>query len=93
MSCLNGIGANTDHDDRNCLARIFCREKWRVASRYHDDIDLETHQIGGKLTDSIELRLCVTVLGDQVLSFYIAKLAKRALKWLGTWVGGMRERR
>jgi hypothetical protein len=38
-----------------------------------DDINLETHQFGRKLREPIEFALRISVLGSNVLSFYVAK--------------------
>ena len=48
----------------------------RVPSCYHDDINLETHQLGRKLRSPIALPLRISVLDGDVLSFYVAKLAQ-----------------
>ena len=53
-------------------------------SYYHDDINLETYQIGGKLRKPIKLPLRISVLEGDVLSFYIAKLAQSQPNGLGT---------
>ena len=58
-----------------------------VPSRNHDDINLETHQFGRKLRDPIELPLRISVLGYDVLSFYVATLAQGQPNCLGT--GGL----
>ena len=54
---------------------------------YHDDIDLETHQLGRKLREPIALSLRISVLDGDVLSFYVAKLAQSHPNCLGT--GGL----
>ena len=59
----------------------------RVPSCYHDDINLETHQLGRKLREPIELPLRISVLDGDVLSFYVAKLAQSQPNCLGT--GGL----
>ena len=64
----------------------------RAASCYHDDINLETHQLGRKLREPIELSLRISVLDGDVLSFYVAKLAQSQPNCLGTggltsWIG------
>ena len=59
----------------------------RVPSCYHDDINLETHQLGGKLREPIGLPLRISVLDGDVLSFYVAKLAQSQPNCLGT--GGL----
>ena len=56
-------------------------------SCYHDDINLETHQLGRKLREPIELPLRISVLDGDVLSFYVAKLAQSQPNCLGT--GGL----
>ena len=45
-------------------------------SCYHDDINLETHQLGRKLREPIALPLRISVLDGDVLSFYVAKVAQ-----------------
>ena len=59
----------------------------RGPSCYHDDINLETHQLGGKLREPIGLPLRISVLDGDVLSFYVAKLAQSQPNCLGT--GGL----
>ena len=54
---------------------------------YHDDINLETHQLGRKLGGPIDLPLRISVLGGDVLSFYVAKLAQSQPNCLET--GGL----
>ena len=66
-----------------------------VPSCYHDDINLETHQLGRKLREPIELPLRISVLDGDVLSFYVAKLAQSQPNCLGTggltsWIGADR---
>ena len=56
-------------------------------SCYHDEINLETHQLGRKLRKPIALSLRISVLGGDVLSFYVAKLAQSQPNCLGT--GGL----
>ena len=58
-----------------------------VPSCYHDDINLETHQLGRKLREPIELPLRISVLDGDVLSFYVATLAQSQPNCLGT--GGL----
>ena len=59
----------------------------RVPSSYHDDINLETHQFGGKLREPILLPLRISVLEGDVLSFNVAELAQSQPNCLGT--GGL----
>ena len=40
---------------------------------YHDDINLQTHQLGHKLRGPIDLPLRISVVDGDVLSFYVAK--------------------
>ena len=47
-----------------------------MSSCYQDDIDLETHQLGRKIRRPIGLPLPISVLGGDVLSFYVATLAQ-----------------
>ena len=58
-----------------------------VPSCYHDDINLETHQLGRKLREPIDLPLRISVLDGDVLSFYVATLAQSQPNCLGT--GGL----
>ena len=58
-----------------------------VPSCYHDDINLETHQLSRKLRGPIELPLRISVLDGNVLSFYVAKIAQSQPNCLGT--GGL----
>ena len=76
--------APAHHNDRNRLGRIHGRPDQRVPSCYHDDIDLETHQLGRKLREPIELPLSISVLDGDVLSFYVTKLAQSQPNCLGT---------
>ena len=48
----------------------------RAPSCYHDDVNLETHQLGRKLRAPIRLSLRISILGGDVLSFYVATLAQ-----------------
>ena len=64
------------HNDGNRLGRILGRLDRRLRSCYHDDINLETHQLGRKLREPIELPLRISVLDGDVLSFYVTKLAQ-----------------
>ena len=57
------------------------------SSCYHDNINLETHQLGGKLSDSIALPLRISVLDGDVLSFYVATLVQSQPNCLDT--GGL----
>ena len=45
-------------------------------SCYYDDINLETHQLGRKLREPIDLPLRISVLDGDVLTFYVATLAQ-----------------
>src|SRR4030095_1082074 len=62
---------------------------WTITLRSccHDDINLETHQLGRKLREPIGLPLRISVLDGDVLSFYVAKLAQSQPNCLGT--GGL----
>ena len=62
----------------------FLAARIRVPSCYHDDINLETHQLGRKLREPIALTLRVSVLDGDVLSFYVATLAQSQPNSLGT---------
>ena len=66
----------------------FLADRIRSApSCYHDDINLETHQLGRKLSEPIELPLRISVLDGDVLSFYVATLAQSQPNCLET--GGL----
>jgi hypothetical protein len=54
---------------------------------YHDNINLETHQLGGKLRGPIAIPLRMSVLDGDVLPFYVAQLAQSQPNCLGT--GGL----
>jgi hypothetical protein len=47
-------------------------------------INLETHQLGRKLRIPIGLPLRISVLGGDVLSFYVATVAQSQPNYLGT---------
>ena len=59
------------------VAFLAARTHDRIPSCYHDDINLETHQLGRKLREPIALPLRISVLDGDVLSFYVTKLAQR----------------
>ena len=69
------------------LVAFLSRPDHRVPSCCHDDINLETHQLGCKLRVPLALPLRISVLGGDVLSFYVAKLAQSEPNCLGT--GGL----
>ena len=75
---------HTRHNDGNRLGRILGRLDPPVPSRYHDNINLETHQLGRKLRGPIELPLRISVFDGDVLSFDVAKLAQSQSNCLGT---------
>ncbi|HEY7553603.1 MAG TPA: hypothetical protein VIH18_02240, partial [Candidatus Binatia bacterium] len=60
------------------------RPDYRIPSCYHDDINLETDEIGRKLRDPIDVSLRISVLDGDVLSFYVTKLAQSPPNRLGT---------
>ena len=86
-ACLDRIKPTTRHNDGNRLGRILSRPDQPVPSCYHDDINLETHQLGRKLREPIDLPLRISVFGGDVLSFYVATLAQSQPNCLGT--GGL----
>ena len=72
------------HNDRNRLGCINgCPDPY-AASCYHDDINLETHQLSRMLRSPVEFTFRISVLDGDVLSFYVAPLAKRQPNCLGT---------
>ena len=84
---LDRIGLSAHHNDGNRLGRILGRLDSPGPSCYHDDINLETHQLSRKLGEPIELPLHISVLDGDVLSFYVAKLAQSQSNSFGT--GGL----
>jgi hypothetical protein len=84
---LDRIGPTARHNDGNRLGRALGRPDQVVPSCNHDDIDLETRQLGRKLRKPIKLPLRISVLGGNVLSFYVAELAQSQPNCLGT--GGL----
>ena len=79
-----GSEPSARHNDGNRLGRILGRPDVRVPSCYHDDINLETHQLGRKLREPIVVPLRISVLNGDVLSFYVAKLAQSQPNSFGT---------
>jgi len=75
-ACFDRIDPTAHHDDGNRLGRTHGRLDGYTPSCYHDDINLQTHQLGSKLRIPILLPLRISVLGGNVLSFYVAKLAQ-----------------
>jgi hypothetical protein len=53
-------------------------------SCYHDNINLETHQLSRKLRRPIAFPLRISVLDGDVLSFYVTKLPQGQPNCLGT---------
>ena len=82
QACLDRIGPGAHHNDGNRLGRILGRPD-RYGPSYHDDIDLETHQLGRKLREPIALPLRISVFDRDVLSFYVATLAQSQPNSLG----------
>jgi hypothetical protein len=72
------------HDDGNSLACIHGRPDRQVPSCDHNDIHLEAHKLGRQLSEPITLSLRISVLGGDVLSFYVAKLMQSQPNCLGT---------
>ena len=64
------------YNDGNRLGRILGRLDHPAPSCCHDDVSLEMHQLGHNLREPILLPLRISVLGGDVLSFYVAKLAR-----------------
>src|SRR5262249_8280323 len=54
MACLDRIDPSAHHNDWNRLGRILSRQD-RSVSCYHDDINLEMHQLSRKRREPIEL--------------------------------------
>ena len=72
------------HNDGNRLGCILGRLDPIAPSRYQDEINFESHQLGCKLRLSAALSLRISVLDGDVLSFYVAKLAQGPPNCLGT---------
>ena len=87
QACRDRIGPKAHHNDGNRLGRILGRLDRPLPSCYHDDINLETHQLGRKLREPIGLPLRISVLDGDVLSFDVATLAQSQPNCLGT--GGL----
>ena len=83
MACLDRIGPFADHTDGNRLGRIDGRPD-RYVPLYQYETDLEAHQLGCKLGEPSVLPLCISVLGGDVLSFYVAMLAQSHPNSFGT---------
>ena len=66
---LDGIGPYTNHNDGKRFGRVLGRPDERVSSRYHDDINPETHKLGSKFRSSIVFPVRISVLDGDVLSF------------------------
>ena len=67
QACLDRIGPHARHNNGNRLGRILGRLDRYDPSCYHDDINLETHQLGRKLRVPIALPVCMSVLDSDVL--------------------------
>src|SRR5215475_8919819 len=83
-TCPDRIDPLARHNDWNRLGRIVGRHDQPGPSCCQDDINLESHQLGRKLREPIDLSLRISVLDGDVLSVYIAKLAQSPPNWLGT---------
>src|SRR5262245_2585727 len=81
---LDRIDPSARHNDGNRLGRILGRQDYPGSSSCHDDINLETHQLGRKLREPIDLSLRKSVLDGDVLSFDVAKLAQSLPNCLAT---------
>src|SRR5262249_51966815 len=87
MACYDWIDPTTRHNNGNRLGCILGRPDQRVRSRYHDDINLETHHLGRKLRVATALPLRISVLDGNVLSVYVAEIAQSPPNCLET--GGL----
>src|SRR5262249_30181988 len=92
-ACLDRIKPLAHHNDGNGLGRLHDRPHLLGTCGYDDDVNLETHQLGGKLGVPIKLTLRISVRNRNVLSFYVAKLAKTLPDSLDTGIGSWIERR
>src|SRR5688572_11565206 len=73
---LDWIDPATCHNEGNRLGRIHGRPDHSVSSCYHDDFNLETHQLGHKLREPVNFSLRVFVLYGYALSLYVAKVTQ-----------------
>src|SRR6266576_1234886 len=92
VACRDRVEPSSHHNDWHCPGRILGRLDRRVRCRYHDDINLETPQLGRKRREPILLPLRISVLDGDVLSFYVAKRAQCEPNCLRTggvasWIG------
>src|SRR5512145_2232900 len=82
------IDPTAHHNDGNRLSRVLDRPDRLRPTCYHDNINLQTHQLGSKLRKPIALSLRISILAGDVLSFYVAKLTQSQPNWLSE--GGLR---
>ena len=81
-ACLDRVGSTTCHNDRNYLGRIHNRLDKSIPSRYHDEVNLETHQFGSKRGKPLALSVGVSVLDGDVLSLDVIEFAQTLAKGL-----------
>lgn len=61
------------HDDGNRAGRLLGREGRRSGGS-HDEINLEAHEVGGKLGESVEFQFRKTMLDENVLALVVSEL-------------------
>ena len=76
QACLDRITTGARHHDGNGLGRLFHDLHVDRPASHHDDIYLETHQLGHDVMVPFELRTASSIFNGYVLSFYVAKRAQ-----------------
>ena len=69
------------HDDGDRLGRLLCRLD-RLRTACHDDVHLETDQLGREAREPVVMLPCPPELDDDVLPFHIAQLAQALVEGL-----------
>ena len=70
----NGV-ANVDHHNRDRCCCLLGREGcW--CRRRHEDVRLETNQLGRQLGESIIVPFRAAILNDDVLAFHVTEIAQ-----------------
>ena len=62
----------TDHDDGNCFDQSLCRP---YLNRHDDNIHLELDKFADESLKDLELGRSVAILDEDILAFYITKVA------------------
>jgi hypothetical protein len=79
--------SRTCENDRNLLGRSSGSLSRRHASTRHDDVDLQTDELRGKVEKPFGLPLCPSVLNRDALTFHMAELAKRLPEEIDSTLG------